>query len=121
MRTIRHLLLYGLAAVAIGAAACSDAGTPVSPSPAVTETTPQDGARTLVGLTGIIQDLNVRAQTFTLVARPQSRTIRADAETQVWRDGSRIRFSTLQNGMNAGVRGTDEGRYVRAITVGVLR
>jgi hypothetical protein len=123
MKTISHVvaLVVILGGCALGAAACSSDSNPVSPDPALSATTTADGARTVVGLTGVVRNLNVRTQTFTLATRAGSRTVRADGRTEVWQGGTRIRFSSLRDGLAVGVRGTDEGRYVQALTVSVLR
>ena len=47
--------------------------------------------------------------------------IRVDDRTQVWSSTTQIRVSSLQNGLNADVRGTDEGRYIQAASISVRR
>jgi len=74
-----------------------------------------------VGVSGVIADLNLRTGTFTLGSRGGSRVIRVDDRTQVWSAGTRIRVSSLRNGLNADVRGTDQGRYVQAASISVGR
>ncbi len=81
----------------------------------------QAGAAAIVGASGVIADLNLRAGTFTLVSRGGSRVIRVDDRTQVWSSGTRIRVSSLRDGLTAEVRGTDQGRYVQAASISVRR
>ncbi len=77
------------------------------------------GVRT--GIAGIIRDLNKRRRIFTVENRDESRLVRADSQTTVWDSGTRVRFGVLHNGLRVGVRGTDEGRYILARTIGISR
>lgn len=103
-------------AAALGAAACGSPATPASPSATPVVDASQAGAAA-VGASGVIADLNLRTGTFTL----GSRTIRIDDRTEVWSSGTRIRASSLRNGLNASVRGTDQGRYIQALSISVRR
>lgn len=105
---------------ALGAAACGSPATPASPSATPVADASQAGAAA-VGLSGVIADLNLRTGTFTLGSRGGSRVIRVDDRTQVWSAGTQIRVSSLRNGLNADVRGTDQGRYVQAASISVGR
>lgn len=103
-------------AAALGAAACGSPATPASPSATPVVDASQAGAAA-VGASGVIADLNLRTGTFTLGGR----TIRIDDRTEVWSSGTRIRASSLRNGLNASVRGTDQGRYIQALSISVRR
>ena len=105
---------------ALGAAACGSSPTPASPSATPVVDASLAGAAG-VSASGVIADLNLRTGTFTLGSRAGSRVIRVDDATEVWSSGTRIRLSALQNGLNAAVRGTDEGRYIRASSISVRR
>jgi len=78
-----------------------------------------DGVATPVGLTGVVRGLKVRSGTFSLVTRTGTRTVLTDAETQVWRSGTRVRLSALGDGQAISVRGYDHQRYVLARTIGI--
>ena len=103
-------------AAALGAAACGSPATPASPSATPVVDASQAGAAA-VGVSGVIADLNLRTGTFTL----GNRMIRIDDRTEVWSSGTRIRSSSLRNGLNASVRGTDQGRYIQALSISVRR
>ena len=105
---------------ALGAAACGSQATPASPSATPVVDASQAGAAA-IGLSGVIADLNLRTGTFTLASRGGSRAIRIDDRTQVWSSGTRIRPSSLRNGLNAAVRGTDQGRFIQAASISVSR
>ena len=105
---------------AFGAAACGSPATPASPSATPVVDTSQAGAAA-VGASGVIADLNLRTGTFTLASRGGSRLIRVDDRTRVWSSGTEIRVSSLRNGLNAAVRGTDQGRYIQAASISVSR
>lgn len=105
---------------ALGAAACGSPATPASPSATPVVDTSQTGAAA-VGVSGVIADLNLQTGTFTLRSRGGSRMIRVDGRTQVWSAGTQVRISSLQNGLNADVRGTDQGRFIQAVSISVGR
>lgn len=105
---------------ALGVAACGSSPTPASPSATPVADASLAGAAA-VAASGVISDLNLRAGTFALGSRGSSRVIRIDDRTQVSSGGSRIAVSSLRNGLNADVRGTDEGRYIQAASVSVRR
>ncbi len=105
---------------AVGATACGSPATPASPSATQIVDASQAGSA-VVRVSGVIADLNLRTATFTLGSRGGSRVIRVDGRTEVWSSGSRIRLSSLRDGLNADVRGTDQGRYVQALSISVGR
>jgi hypothetical protein len=105
---------------ALGAAACGASPTPASPSATPVVDSSLAGAATAAA-SGVIADLNLRTGTFTLGSRAGSRVIKVDDRTQVWSAGSRIAVSSLKNGLNAEVRGIDEGRYIQASSISVRR
>jgi hypothetical protein len=115
-RTVSAIALVA----ALGAAACGSSATPASPSPTPVVDASLAGAAS-VAASGVIGDLNLRTGTFTLASRGGSRVIRVDDRTQVWSARTRIRVSSLQNGLNADVRGTDQGRYIQAASISVSR
>ena len=108
-------------AVGLGAAGCGSSTMPASPSATPVVAASQAAAAATVGASGVIADLNLRTGTFTLGSRGGSRLIRVDDRTQVWSSGTRIRVSSLVNGLNADVRGTDQGRYMLAASISVGR
>ena len=105
---------------ALAGTACGSPATPESPSAIPVVDASQTGAATM-GVSGVIENLNLRTGTFTLASRCGSRVIRIDARTQVWSAGTQIRVSSLRNGLRADVRGTDQGRYVQAASISVSR
>lgn len=105
---------------ALGAAACGSSTTPSSPS-ASTVVAASQVAAAATGVSGVIANLNLRTGTFSLDSRGGSRVIRVDERTEVWNSGTRIRISSLRNGLNVDVRGTDQGRYVQAAAISVRR
>jgi len=123
----------GVVVAAALCVSCGETGTPVSPTtttqPAVAGDNgtqpggaPAAGADTAaapVGLTGVIRGLNLRTGMFSLVSRTGTRTILTDAETQVWRSGTRVRLSALSDGQAISVRGFDHQRYVLARTISI--
>ena len=115
----RSVSAFALVA-ALGAAACGSSPTPASPSATPVVDASLAGAAT-VAVSGVISDLNPRTGTFTIRSRGGSRVIRVDDRTQVWSSTTQIRVSSLQNGLNADVRGTDEGRYIQAASISVRR
>ncbi len=88
-----------------------------TPETAPTSTDAQ-GTATAVTVSGTIRGLDVQNRSFTLsAATGVSRIVRADETTQTWIRGARARFGSLQNGMTAAVRGTDQRRFVLAQSI----
>ncbi len=126
-------LVAGSVILAVVCAACGGADTPVAPTttaqPAVVDGgggqptgTPATGAEPTaapVGLSGVIRGMNASRGTFSLVTRAGTRTILTDRQTQVWRSGTQMRFSSLRDGQTVSIRGYDYTRYVLARTIGV--
>ncbi len=117
-----------VAGMAVGSAACTGTSNPVTPTAVQAADSQQggalvtqDGALVRTGITGIIRDLNKRRRIFTVEGRDGSRLVRADSQTTVWDSGTRVRFGALHDGLRVGVRGTDEGRYILARSIGISR
>lgn len=107
--------------MAVGLAACTGTSNPVFPTAVQVADSRQDGALVRTGIAGIIRDLNMRRRIFTVEGRDGSRLVRADSQTTVWDSGTRVRFGALHDGLRVGVRGTDEGRYILARSIGISR
>lgn len=128
MRTTMPVFVL-IAVLASMATGCSG-GTNLNPA-SPTETTAteevfagQTSVTTLaapVGLTGIVRNVNTRARSFTLATRSGSRLVRTDENTQVWSSGTRVRFTTVREGMTVGVRAQDYGRFLLARTISIRR
>lgn len=116
-------LVFVLILALFSLCACARSDSPVAPTPpsAVTGQTAGDGQA--VGVSGVVQRLNLGTGTFTVVWRGGSRLVLADGETVVWsqRTNSRVRLGALQNGQNVAVRGSDQGRYVLARSIVINR
>ena len=114
-------LVLILALFALGACASSDS--PVSPTTQSAVTGQAAGGAQAIGVTGIVQRLNLQTRTFTVAWRGGSRLVLADGDAVVWsqRTNSRVRLSALQHGQNVAIRGSDQGRYVLARSIVINR
>jgi len=126
MLKVRTSLVILVGAVLVAAAGCGGNTTPTSPDPsggpvAVQMTTP-GALGTPVGLVGVVRQLDLARRTFTLEGRSGRWAVRGDDATVVLnRSGSRVRFSSLQEGLGVGVRGNDFGTYVLARSISITQ
>ncbi len=123
------VLVLGLAA-----AGCSKKEeSPTAPSAVLNDsnesfdvTGPGVETRTPISLKGVVRGLNTRTGQFTLVvqsdgARPETRLIRTNDQTEVWAGGRRVRRRAIENGLGAEVQGADAGEFVLARKITLLR
>lgn len=122
-RRARSPLALVLVLALFALCACASSESPVSPTTQSAVTGQTAGGAQAVGVTGVVQRLNLQTRTFTVVWRGGSRLVLADGDTVVWiqRTNSRARLSALQNGQNVAIRGSDQGRYVLARSIVINR
>jgi hypothetical protein len=116
---VKSLWAFVLLSSLCALVACTGSNTPTSPATAASVTGEATGGTQAVGVTGVVSRLNLETRTFVVAWRGGSRLVLADGDTVVWsqRQNRRVRLSALRNGQQVAIRGSDEGRYVRARSI----
>ena len=109
--------------VVLAGVACDRGASPTTPtsgsSSAVAES--QTSGSAWLSLTGVVRGLELEARSFTLATRTGAWAIRTDNQTEVLRQGARVRLNALRDGTVVAIRAVDCGRYALARTIAITQ